>query len=97
MPGAGEKLSPLMKFMLVLMALTLVTLTLGTAGQALTTAALFWLVPVGMPLQGLVRLASDALSRSDRAMAVVSLTVLAVLLLLRIFWHRRAGGAEKRR
>ena len=80
---AGERFSPLMGFQLVMMALMAVTRLAGTGG-ALTTIALFWLVPVGMPLQGLVRLVNDGASRSDGGMAVASLLVLAVLLALRL-------------
>lgn len=83
---AGEKVSPLMCFMLVLMALMAVTLA---SGAALTMAALFWLVPVGMPIQGLVRLFSDSASRSDGAMAAVSLVLMAALLALRLLWGRK--------
>lgn len=92
---AGEKVSPVMKFMLVLMALMAVTLAAGSAGRVLTTTALLWLVPVGMPLQGLVRLVSAEASRSDRAMAVVSLAVLAALLLLRMLWRQKAVRSDK--
>ena len=80
---AGERFSPLMGFQLVMMALMAVTRLAGTGG-ALTTIALFWLVPVGMPLQALVRLVDDQASRSDGGMAVASLLVLAVLLALRL-------------
>ena len=79
----GERFSPLMGFQLVMMALAAVTRLAGTGG-VLTTIALFWLVPVGMPLQGLVRLVNDGASRSDGGMAVASLLVLAVLLALRL-------------
>ena len=85
---AGERFSPLMGFQLVMMALAAVTRLAGTGG-ALTTVALFWLVPVGMPLQGLVRLFSYDASRSDGAMAAVTMAFLAVLLGLRFLWARK--------
>ena len=88
---AGERFSPLVGFQLAMMALAAVTYLAGTGGR-LTTIALFWLVPVGMPLQGLVRLVNDGASRSDGGMAMASLLVLAVLLALRL-----AMGAAFRR
>ena len=84
----GERFSPLMGFQLVMMALAAVTRLAGTGG-VLTTIAVFWLVPVGMPLQGLVRLFSYDASRSDGAMAAVAMVFLAVLLGLRFLWARK--------
>ena len=55
----------------------------------ITVIALFWLVPVGMPLQGLVRLFSDTASRADDAMALVSFAVMAVFLVLRTILCRK--------
>ena len=80
---AGERFSPLVGFQLAMMALAAVTYLAGTGGR-LTTIALFWLVPVGMPLQGLTRLVNDGLSRSDGGMALMSMAVLAALLALRM-------------
>ena len=87
---SGRRFSGLMGFMLVLMALMTVTYATVQMQITITTVALFWLVPVGMPLQGLVRLFSDAASRADDSMAVVSFAVLAVFLVLRtiLFWKR---------
>ena len=86
---AGEKISPLMWFMLVMMVLMAVTLVLAQMNLSLPIVALFWLVPVGMPIQGLVRVFSDSASRSDGAMAAVSLVLMAALLVLRLVWARR--------
>ena len=87
--GAEERVSPLVGFMLVLMALALVTLISFSLGYTITIIAVFWLVPVGMPLQGLVRLFSYDASRSDGAMAAVTMVFLAVLLGLRFLWARK--------
>lgn len=86
---SGKRFSGLMGFMLVLMALMTATFVLVRNGINITVIALFWLVPVGMPLQGIVRLFSDAASRADDAMALVSLAVMAVLLVLRTILCRR--------
>ena len=85
----GKRFSGLMGFMLVLMALMATTFILVRKGMNITVIALFWLVPVGMPLQGLVRLFSDTASRADDAMALVSLAVLAVFLVLRTILCRK--------
>jgi hypothetical protein len=82
-------------FMLVLMALMLVTLVLTGAGINLPIVALLWLVPVGMPIQGLVRLVSDSASRSDGAMAAASLALMAALLALRFFWYKNRTKGQK--
>ena len=87
--GAEERVSPLVGFMLVLIALALVTLISSSLGYTITIIAVFWLVPVGMPLQGLVRLFSYDASRSDGAMAAVTMVFLAVLLGLRFLWARK--------
>lgn len=84
-----EKVSALMRFMAILMVLTLITLVSTAVGWNLTMFAVFWLIPVGMPLQGLVRLVSDAASRADAPMAAVSLGLLAILLLVRVALHRK--------
>ena len=81
--GNGKKVSPLMCFMVALMVLMAVTYVTVQKGTSITFVALLWLVPVGMPLQGIVRVFSDAASRADDSMALVSFAVLAVLLVLR--------------
>ena len=78
-----KRFSGLMGFMLVLMGLMAATFVLVRKGMGITVVALLWLVPVGMPLQGIVRLFSDAASRADDAMALISLVVMAVFLALR--------------
>lgn len=85
----GKRFSGLMGFMLVLMALMATTFVLVRKGMNITVIALFWLVPVGMPLQGLVRLFSDTASRADDAMALVSFAVMAVFLALRTILCRK--------
>ena len=79
----GKRLSGLMGFMLVLMALMTATFVLVRKGTGIAAVALFWLVPVGMPLQGIVRLFSDAASRADDSMALISFVLMAALLVLR--------------
>ncbi len=93
--GYPERVSPLTKFMMVLTALTVVTMITTAAKTPLVAVAIFWLVPVGMPLQGLVRVFSDTASRSDGAMAAVSCGWLALLLLLRLALHEK--NIEKQR
>ena len=78
-----KRFSGLMGFMLVLMGLMAATFVLVRKGMGITVVALLWLVPVGMPLQGIVRLFSDAASRADDAMALISLVVMAAFLALR--------------
>ena len=72
--GAEERVSPLIS---------------SSLGYTITIIAVFWLVPVGMPLQGLARLFSYDASRSDGAMAAVAMVFLAVLLGLRFLWARK--------
>ena len=79
----GKRFSGLMGFILVLMALMTTTFVLVRRGINITVIALFWLVPVGMPLQGIVRVFSDAASRADDTMALASMAVMAVFLVLR--------------
>lgn len=86
---SGKRFSGLMGFMLVLMALMTTTFVLVRNGLNITAIALFWLVPVGMPLQGIVRLVSDAASRADDFMALISFVLLAVLLVLRTILCRK--------
>ena len=85
----GKRFSGLMGFMLLMMALMAATYVLVGKGLNITVIALFWLVPVGMPLQGIVRLVSDAASRADDSMAVVSFVLLAALLVLRTILCRK--------
>ena len=85
----GKRFSGLMGFMLVLMALMTTTFVLVRNGLNITVIALFWLVPVGMPLQGIVRMFSDAASRADDSMALVSVVLLAALLVLRTILCRK--------
>ena len=85
----GKWFSGLMGFILALMALMATTFVLVRKGMNIAVIALFWLVPVGMPLQGLVRLFSDAASRADDAMALVSFVVMAVFLVLRTILCRK--------
>ena len=85
----GKRFSGLMGFMLVLMALMTTTFVLVRSGINITVIALFWLVPVGMPLQGIVRLFSDAASRADDTMALVSFAVMLILLVLRTILCRK--------
>lgn len=92
--GNGKKVSPLMCFMAVLMVLMAVTYVTVQKGTSITFIALLWLVPVGMPLQGIVRVFSDAASRADDSMALISFVVLAVLLVLRtIFFMKKTKKA----
>ena len=84
-----KRFSGLMGFVLVLMALMATTFVLVRKGMNITVIALFWQVPVGMPLQGLVRLFSDTASRADDAMALVSFAVMAVFLVLRTILCRK--------
>ena len=91
--GNGKKFSGLMTFMLVLMAMAAVTFVTTKMGIVITTVALFWLVPVGMPLQGLVRLVNDGASRADAPMAVIAMAVLAFFLVLRTVF--RLTGTKK--
>ena len=81
--GSKKRFSGLMGFMIVLMGLMTATYVLVQKGMGITAVALLWLVPVGMPLQGLVRIFSDAASRSDDTMALISLAVVAVFFVLR--------------
>lgn len=92
--GVSEKpVSPLLVFMALLMIFAAVTLAFAGEGAGLLlTVALMWLVPVGMPLQGLVRLASAGASRSDGAMAVVTLVFLAVMAAAWFVLYRRKKG-----
>lgn len=85
----GKRFSGLMGFMLALMALAATTFVLVRNGLNITVIALFWLVPVGMPLQGIVRLVGDAASRADDSMALVSFVLLAALLVLRTILCRK--------
>ena len=85
-----KRFSGLMGFMLVLMALMTATFVLVRKGMGITVVALLWLVPVGMPIQGIVRIFSDAASRADDTMALVSLAVVAVFFVLRtIFFCKK--------
>ena len=86
---SGKRFSGLMGFQLVLMALMAATYVLVQKGMGITVVALLWLVPVGMPVQGIVRLFSDAASRADDSMAVVSFVLLAALLVLRTILCRK--------
>lgn len=80
---SGKRMSALAWFMLILMALMAVTFVTVQLKVSITFVALLWLVPVGMPLQGIVRLFSNSASRADDSMAVVSFAVLGVFLVLR--------------
>ena len=87
---APQRLSPIMIFQMALMALAAMTLFVesrGTLQGAAASLTLLWLIAVGLPLQGLVKLFSAAASRSDMSMAVVSIGLLAVLLAARIVWN----------
>ena len=66
------------------------TFVLVRSGLNIVVIALFWLVPVGMPVQGIVRLFSDAASHADDSLALISFVLLAALLVLRtiLFWKR---------
>ena len=85
----GKRFSGLMGFMLVLMALMATTFVLVRSGLNIVVIALFWLVPVGMPVQGIVRLFSDAASHADDSLALISFVLLAVLLVLRTILCRK--------
>lgn len=80
----GKALTGLTGFMAVLMGLMVFTYVTAQQGEVYTTAALLWMVPVGVPLQGIVRVFNDAASRADAPMAMISLCVMAVLLAVRL-------------
>ena len=79
----GKVVTGLTGFMAVLMGLMVFTYVTAQQGEVYTTAALLWMVPVGVPLQGIVRVFSDAASRADDTMALASMAVMAVFLVLR--------------
>ena len=80
----GKAVTGLTGFMAVLMGLMAFTYVTAQQGKVVTTAALFWMVPVGVPLQGMVRLVNEAASRADAPMAVISLCLMAALLAARL-------------
>lgn len=97
---AGGTFSPLMGFQLVLIFLSAVTLIAERGGETsgiVVRLALLWMIPVGLPLQGLVRVFAEAASLSDIAMAAVSIALLAVLLIIRMLWYAVSahGGSKK--
>ena len=97
---ADQWISPLVWFQLVLIVLAAVTWVAecgGSTSGAVARLALLWLIPVGLPLQGLVRVFAAEASQSDIKMAAVSIALLAVLLVIRTLWHTASvrGGSKK--
>ena len=80
----GKVLTGVTGLMAVLMGLMVFTYVTAQKGLVFTALALFWMVPVGVPVQGMVRLVNDAASRADVPMAVISLCLMAALLAVRL-------------